>query len=69
MAQGEFRRAARLLGAADAVRKERGFDLYAHALKAHSRATEAVGPRTEFDEWWQEGTALSYERAAELALE
>lgn len=65
-------RAARLIGAADALFEELGVALSADDAESYERTVERVraqlSPET-FDECRQEGSMLDAERAAELALE
>jgi tetratricopeptide (TPR) repeat protein len=61
-----------VLAAADAIRREIGFEFQADALADHDRTVElarAVLPADRFEAAWQKGSAMSLEEAASYALE
>jgi hypothetical protein len=71
--RSEPRRAARLLGAAEALLEDAGLVLYAHAgdelhQRAASATREALGDRA-WKEALDEGCAMTFEQAVEYALE
>jgi len=70
-AMGEHERAARLLGAAEALRDTLGGDMSVHDGHRMRDATEslkAVVPTGRLDEWWDSGVAMGMAEAVEYAL-
>lgn len=70
--QEDAARAARLLGAADALRETMGAPLPVYARAEYDRHMAQVRARLDRAAWntaWNEGRAMSLERAADYALE
>lgn len=69
--QNHQERAVRILAAADALRREIGFEFQAHTLADYERAVERTrGALTaeQFEAAWQSGSAMSLEEAARYAM-
>jgi predicted ATPase/transcriptional regulator with XRE-family HTH domain len=65
--QAQTQRAARLLGAVDALLEELGSRLYPHEYRDYKRALETIQPAVSPLEWqaaWDEGRLLPLEQAA-----
>jgi predicted ATPase/DNA-binding SARP family transcriptional activator len=70
--QGNHRRAARLMGAADALLETAGYVLESGERELHERTLAAVRKRLspdDFENAWHEGRTLSPEAAADEALD
>jgi predicted ATPase/DNA-binding XRE family transcriptional regulator len=70
--QDRQERAVCVLAAADALRREIGFEFQADALADHERTVElarATLPAGRFEAAWQKGGAMSLEEAANYALQ
>ncbi len=71
LAAGQFAQAARLLGAAESVRRHLGVEFVAHHLYAQEQVarTRAWMGELNFRAHWQDGDALGLTNAVELARE
>ena len=70
--RGHQERAVSVLAAADALRREIGFEFQADVLADHERTVElarAALPADRFEAAWQKGSAMSLEEAANYVLE
>ena len=72
IAQNQFDRGVRLLGAAEAWRERGGTPMTPEELVSHQKQVAAAGERMDselFDKTWAEGRALTMEQAIQYATE
>ena len=72
VAQPQPKRAARLFGAADAVREASGVALYPYQVQDYENNLEALSPQLDeaaFAARWAEGRAMSMQQAVAYALQ